>query len=183
VVAFHDHLTTIQEKELTLTRRFYGGLCALTGALLVAIGAIVGPTLASGAVPGPVGDGPMLFESGSYTPTLDMTNCPNGTATANVARWSRVGDVVTVSGGIGLGSSVDASSCQIYFNTPAPGTSNFTSSAQAGGVTTSIVSGSTINAGVIQSVSGTDDVRLWVYTRNTSGVQGGYLYTFQYEAL
>lgn len=72
---------------------------ALGMCLVAAVSAIVIPQVANAGVSGSVGNGPMVFQSGEYTPTATAV-LNVAAATPSPAQWTRVGDVVTVSGQI-----------------------------------------------------------------------------------
>lgn len=84
-----------------MQNRLILAIAALFMAFVASVSAIVIPQIANAGISGAVGNGPMVIQSGTYTPTID--NLVNvSTTTVEPARYTRVGDVVRVSGRIGL---------------------------------------------------------------------------------
>jgi hypothetical protein len=86
-------------------------------ALLLAAIAVVGEPRIASAI-GATGNGPMVFESGTYTPTLQTGSINVSSATFYNSHWSRVGDIVTISGYAGVTATSANTFSQIELSLP-----------------------------------------------------------------
>lgn len=100
-------------KKLRRSRSAMIGICcALVGAAAV-------PIVSFATVSGPVGDGPMVMQSGStsvtYQPATNVASLP---ATSFKQIWTRVGDVVHMTGVIPVQAAAANTDTQIYIPLP-----------------------------------------------------------------
>lgn len=116
--------------------------------------------------------------SGTYTPvpTLD-SNVDSATPTE--AQWSRVGNIITISGAVSIDQTATGS-FQVSFNLPIA--SDFVAVTDANGcMTTNANTGSNAAGGIIQADPSTDKWVIKGFTMITSAVTWKYI--FQYKVL
>jgi hypothetical protein len=114
---------------------------------------------------------PITLAAGSYTPTI--SNIVGGfSVTARAAHYTRVGNTVTVSGTVNIGSGASGN-----FRMSLPIASNFTSSYDAGGCAESDFTG---RHGLFLADTANDVVLLFVTSGGSSGDQG---YSYSYQVL
>lgn len=119
------------------------------------------------------------FASGTYTPSY--TNVSNTTAgTPGLCQWTRVGNVVTVSGRINLTVTNANASTNVGLSLPIA--SNFTNSNQCNGTFISALVTTAINGGTITGDSTNDRADILFRSGATTGAQN-FSFTFQYEIL
>lgn len=82
-----------------MKQRIWLAISAVIAAISIAAAAIAIPQMASAGVSGSVGNGPMVFQSGTYTPTAG-TNVNIASYAFHSSHWTRVGDVVHVEGAV-----------------------------------------------------------------------------------
>jgi hypothetical protein len=95
----HAH-RAVNAKEVRVMRQHIKlAFAALAMTLIATVSAVVIPQIANAGVTGAVGNGPMVFQSGTYTPTIVSSTNVSASQLYD-AHWTRVGDVVHVSGRI-----------------------------------------------------------------------------------
>lgn len=155
----------------------------LAAALIVSVAAII-PGIANAGVSGSVGNGPMVFQSGTYTPTL--TSSTNVAAyDVRDAHYTRVGDVVTVSGRIDVQVSSNANT-YTDFVLSVPISSAFSSTAydlSGSGAIDDVIPGPSavgINTEFNGSTAGTGARFMYYSHANSTAVKKVLWYTFTY---
>jgi hypothetical protein len=92
---------------------------AMVGICCALVGAAAVPVYSLATVSGPVGDGPMVFQSGASSVTYQgATNVGSLPATSFKQTWTRVGDVVHMTGVIPVQAAAANTDTQIYIPLP-----------------------------------------------------------------
>lgn len=123
------------------------------------------------------------IRSGTYTPTVSATtNITTSNVPINSAMWSRVGNIVTVSGTIDL--TFTATNTTTTFSLSLPfSSSNFTTNYQASGTAFKAPAlASSPSMVTISSNIGAQTVLFTTYSNTTAGSQE-HRFTFQYEVV
>lgn len=116
--------------------------------------------------------------SGTYTPTA--TNVTNATAgTCEVAKWTRVGNVVSVSGRMAL--TPTAAATTTVWGLSLPIASNFAATSDLNGLVNTSDVASTTRAGFINADITNDRANLTI--RSSTNASENYYYMYQYEVL
>lgn len=116
--------------------------------------------------------------SGTYTPTA--TNVTNATAgTCEVAKWTRLGNVVSVSGRMSLTPTVAATTT--VWGLSLPIASGFTNTSDLNGLVHTGLLAAADRPGVINADTTNDRANLSI--RSSSAAAEDYYYMFQYEVL
>lgn len=114
--------------------------------------------------------------SGTYTPTI--TGITNVTATTpRQAQWTRVGNVVTVSGLFQVTPTINNAQTTLSFSLPVA--SNFTTGYEAGGVASTYGTGVTEHSGGFVADAALDEVKLDYF--ETHGGVNSFSYSYTYE--
>jgi hypothetical protein len=116
--------------------------------------------------------------SGTYTPTAtDITNSTAGTC--EVAKWTRVGNVVSVSGRMAL--TPTAAATTTVWGLSLPIASNFAATSDLNGLVNTSDVASTTRAGFINADTTNDRANLTI--RSSTNASENYYYMYQYEVL
>jgi hypothetical protein len=110
-----------------MKQRIWMAVSAVTSAIAIVIAAIAIPQMAGAGVTGAVGNGPMVFQSGTYTPTMGTTTNV-ASYTFHAAQWTRVGDVVHIEGRVDVQVSSNSGLPLTFVRLSLPVASNLSTS-------------------------------------------------------
>jgi hypothetical protein len=115
-----------------------------------------------------------IIASGTYTPTATIIGASTSTATPSAAQWSRVGNTVTVSGVLAIGSTI---SSNVEVELTLPVASNFASQEQCAGNGTGVSADMRFRIGA----SGANDKASFKSQTVGAGVSTDVFYSYTYQ--
>jgi hypothetical protein len=120
-----------------------------------------------------------IVDAGTYTPTATAIQNTSG-ITASVAQYTRIGNIVTVSGSVAFTQGASTGATQIDLTLPIAST--FTTASQLAG-TANDWEQSNQQSGVMKSINTGTKARFYFVTSTSSALTYDFYYTYTYQIL